>query len=335
MGKHHRQVVAWLALCILVPVFLLVTPSSLGEPYDPNLAATIDAFLEVEGSPLAGHGPVFVTNGIASDVDPRLIVAIAGAESSFGVNICTPYNAWNWFWTGIHCDAPFASWDDGIATVSKFIGIWISKGYTSIPLIEARYCGSGCQNWIPNVTSFYGNYLGGNLSDLQYVPPSGPYLSFTQGDPGTPGDGNFLTVQPIEPLTFSTPISASTISNGFTMTVFSPDESFANFQSGGNEIALTISAYASPSCQTQFGIATPFPTGTLSVNGSSGIYTNIPQIWINYFVAGAQTYSAPGCTYTPDNIKIVGMYLFTGPYGAASVVRLDAVSFGLGQYNVP
>jgi hypothetical protein len=323
-------------LCILISVFVLVTSSSLGEPYDPNLATTIDAFLEAEGSPLAGHGPVFVANGIASDVDPRLIVAIAGAESSFGVNICTNYNAWNCFPPPDgYCNWPFSSWDDGIATVSKFIGIWISKGYTTIPLIEARYCGSGCQNWIPNVTSFYNNYLGGNLSDLQYVPPTGPYLSFTQGDPGTPGDGNLLTVQPFEPLTFSVPISTSSINDGFNITVFSPDESFANFQSGGNEVALTISAYASLSCQTQFGIGAPVPTGTLSVNGSSGIYTNIPQSEVDYIITSAQIYSAPGCTYSLDNIKITGMYLYTGPYATASTVRLDAVSFGLGQYNVP
>ena len=47
-------------------------------------AQTLDAFLRKRGSPLAGQGATFVSAGKRYGVDPYLMVAIAGAESSFG-----------------------------------------------------------------------------------------------------------------------------------------------------------------------------------------------------------------------------------------------------------
>jgi len=51
-------------------------------------------------SPLAEHGSIFIDNGIEFDVDPRLVIAIAGAETTFGTNMgCNAvFNAWSWFW---------------------------------------------------------------------------------------------------------------------------------------------------------------------------------------------------------------------------------------------
>jgi membrane-bound lytic murein transglycosylase B len=44
---------------------------------------------------------IFIDNGIEFDVDPRLVIAIAGAETTFGTNMgCNAvFNAWSWFWT--------------------------------------------------------------------------------------------------------------------------------------------------------------------------------------------------------------------------------------------
>src|SRR5690348_14565124 len=67
------------------------------------LPQQIDSFLtdkRTPTKPLAGMGEDFVSLGSQYGVDPRLIVAISGAESSFGAHVCTQSNAWNWFWEG-------------------------------------------------------------------------------------------------------------------------------------------------------------------------------------------------------------------------------------------
>lgn len=133
-----------------------------------DFAALIDAYLTQKSSPLAGTGAAFVASGFSSNVDPRLIVAIAGAESSFGRFLCAPFNAWNWFWGGTCAASPFTSWQEGIATVTKYMRLsYLNKGYTTIPLIGSKYCASGCQNWVPNVSLFYGE-LGGDPSNLGF-----------------------------------------------------------------------------------------------------------------------------------------------------------------------
>ena len=117
--------------------------------------------------------PSLVSAGLTYNVDPRLIVAIAGAESTFGTNWvdCPPsgFNAWSWLYNNHSCPAsPFSSFADGIQTVTQAIRTgYLDMYLTSIPLIASIYCGAGCSNWIPDVTLFYTD-LGGNLSDLTY-----------------------------------------------------------------------------------------------------------------------------------------------------------------------
>jgi len=134
-------------------------------------ASEIDDYLSCKGSPLAGHGATFVSAAQQWDVDPRLIVAIAGAESTFGLYLCASYNAWNWFYGGDCPSSPFSSWDEGINTVTQrirelYFDTW--NLYT-IHDIGLTYCGSGCENWEPNVRTFYAEQ-GGNpdTSDLSY-----------------------------------------------------------------------------------------------------------------------------------------------------------------------
>jgi hypothetical protein len=171
---------------------------------EPNITAEeIDAYLARKASPLTGLGTVFVATGREHNVDPRLIVAIAGAETSFGTSTCrgipvaTTKNAWNWFWCGAtrppSCgDKPcsnssFPSWADGIQTLSTFIGQWITKGRDTIANIEAKYCASGCENWIRNVTRFYHDELGGDLTDLRFA--GGSELSWARTYGGGRGEG--------------------------------------------------------------------------------------------------------------------------------------------------
>jgi hypothetical protein len=147
----------WAVFALLVLASALVV----AESFDPNLGSEIDSYLTGKNSPIAGNGSVFFSSGNTYDVDPRLIVGIAGAESSFGTNwgACPPsgYNAWSWFWSHTGCaTSPFSSYAEGISVVTKGIRRgYLDKGYTTIGLIGAHYCASGCQGWVGNVTHPY------------------------------------------------------------------------------------------------------------------------------------------------------------------------------------
>jgi hypothetical protein len=165
------------ALCRRWTAFLisltLLCPFSFGSPFNPNISSQVDAFLTSRSSPIAGNGSVFLSDALLYNVDPRLIVAIAGAESSFGtrwVNCpASGFNAWSWFYNGNCPNSPFSSFASGIDTVTKFMRrSYLNKGRTTIALIGQRYCASGCQNWAPNVTTYY-SQLGGDTSDLAFI----------------------------------------------------------------------------------------------------------------------------------------------------------------------
>jgi len=118
--------------------------------------------------PLTGLGSVFIQDGSQYSVDPRLIVAISGAESSFGVHICSTNNAWNWFWNGPCPNSPFDSWNSGIMTLSHFMEkSYILHGYNTVSLIGARYCAPPCTPWVPNVTQFMTD-MGGDPNSLTW-----------------------------------------------------------------------------------------------------------------------------------------------------------------------
>jgi len=164
--------------CLLV--LIAVMPFAAGAQ---QLDSEIDGFLtdyhaKNGQQPLAGHGPRFASEGSTYNVDPRLVTAIAGAETSFGAYTASTNNAFNWFWnagTGSH-NSPFEDWDSGIHTVSHYLHkSYLLKGYNTIALIGARYCAEGCEHWIPNVTSFY-QEMGGN--------PAGA-LTYPQADHAT------------------------------------------------------------------------------------------------------------------------------------------------------
>ena len=87
-------------------------------------AAQIDDFLAAHGSPMTGTGATFAAEGREHGVDPAFLVAIAGAETSFGELLysengdqCT-YNAFNWFFGPTWPQSDFGSWDEAIGRVA-------------------------------------------------------------------------------------------------------------------------------------------------------------------------------------------------------------------------
>lgn len=99
---------------------------------------TINEYLADRNSPMAGQGEAFLTSGLRWRIDPRLLVAIAGAESAFGQITCAPYNAWGW-----GCPVGpyrFEDWSDGIDAVAKGLRTnYLNEGRTSVRDIHAKY----------------------------------------------------------------------------------------------------------------------------------------------------------------------------------------------------
>jgi len=118
-------------------------------------------------------GDEFLQAGRERNVDPRFMVAIAGAETTFGNRICTPYNPFNWFYRS-WCDSPYASWQDAIRKVTNGVHLYyLERGQTSIASFVYN-CGShcyckNCDNWYRNVRQFY-QMLGGDpdTNDLTF-----------------------------------------------------------------------------------------------------------------------------------------------------------------------
>ena len=124
-------------------------------------AAMIDAYLAMKGSPLAGQGGAFVASATRWSVDPRLVVAIAGAESNFGEQTCGPFNAWGWACPNDPAD--FSDWATGIETITRGLRRgYLDEGRTSVALIQQKYAPSAAandptglnDNWVGNVSKF-------------------------------------------------------------------------------------------------------------------------------------------------------------------------------------
>ncbi len=159
-------VFAAIALALVAPTHAVAAAAK------PPTAAELDAYLASKSSPMTGQGAAFVASGGQWQVDPRLVVAIAGAESSFGQITCAPFNAWGW-----GCpNGPyrFESWADGFDTVMKGLRTnYLSEGRTSVALIHQKYAPVGAANdptglnnhWTINVSRFMVE-MGGDPNDV-------------------------------------------------------------------------------------------------------------------------------------------------------------------------
>lgn len=119
---------------------------------DQTIAQAIDIYLIGMGSPMAGMGRAFVSAGNAFNVDPYLVVAISGKESSWGKHCFLPFNAWGWG------DVAFTDWENAIFNYSRMLNEeYTSKGRTAISAIAPIYCPPNYKEWTADVTEFYGD----------------------------------------------------------------------------------------------------------------------------------------------------------------------------------
>jgi murein DD-endopeptidase MepM/ murein hydrolase activator NlpD len=126
-----------------------------------------DRYQRSKGSPLAGQGAAFVRAGRRHRVPAKLLVAITGAESSFGKHLSGSNNPFGW---GPGID--FGSWGEAIDTVASGLREnYLNAGLRSIPQIGGKYAPKGAGNdptnlnshWVTNVQKFFSELGGGKL----------------------------------------------------------------------------------------------------------------------------------------------------------------------------
>ena len=119
-----------------------------------NIAGQIDGFLKSYGSPMAGLGSIYAAAGKKYGVDPRLPAAISIAESSGGKSLYGSYNAWGW-----GPGKSFASWQDGISTVTRGLKHgYLDQGLTTPATIVSKWApasdGNNEQHWSQTVSEY-------------------------------------------------------------------------------------------------------------------------------------------------------------------------------------
>jgi hypothetical protein len=127
---------------------------------DARISIVTD-YLRSYNSPMASAAPAFVNVADKYDLDWRLLVAIAGKESSFGKYIPPgSYNAWGWgIPTGAQRGIGFGSWEEGIETVGRGLRTqYFNKGYDTLMKIESRYTPPSAAQadhpWVRGVSQF-------------------------------------------------------------------------------------------------------------------------------------------------------------------------------------
>lgn len=76
----------------------------------------IRSFLENQGSPMAEYSDELVGAGVRFGVDPRLVVAISGVESTFGTHNIG-FNAWGWDYVS---ESSAKTWPDWRTAIDEY-----------------------------------------------------------------------------------------------------------------------------------------------------------------------------------------------------------------------
>jgi hypothetical protein len=121
-----------------------------GEVVGPDRLAR---WLEEQGSPMADYASDLVVAGIAHDVDPRLVVAIAMTESTAGRHKpADSHNAWGW--GGSSGLVRWGSWPEGIHTFTeRFAALYDADSLDR--RMALKYCPPCADHWLSTVRAVY------------------------------------------------------------------------------------------------------------------------------------------------------------------------------------
>jgi hypothetical protein len=259
---------------IVLAAITVAAASALAQSLDYSTAspsaAQIDQYLMKRKSPMVGMGRTFADNGRTYAVDPRLLVAISGAETSFGARVCAANNSWNWFHHGTCPASPFDSYMRGDEQVTKYLRLgYINKGYNTIPLIRSKYCAEGCEHWIPNVTLFFGEMPTGGGAPPAPPPPVMP-------TPVTPAP-----VKPPPPAPVSPPVTPPSVA---PVPPAPPAPKSGPPPAPSKEPAHTAEKSAPPTAPVSGPVSAPVPSGG---SGSGGAVPGYVWIILGVLAVGA------------------------------------------------
>jgi len=119
---------------LVLTVVATSTPYFVGTDGEVITPERIERFLDGYDSPLRPYARRIVAAGLRHDVDPRLIVAISGTETTFG-RFHRGHNAWGW--EPVDGPARWPSWEEAIESYARLF----ARGYKSRApeLIGPRY----------------------------------------------------------------------------------------------------------------------------------------------------------------------------------------------------
>jgi hypothetical protein len=117
----------------------------------------LSRFLAKKRSPMASHADEILVAANRYHVDPRVVVAIAGVESTFGIH-SRGYNAWGWNGGATR----WRSWSESIDTYTRLLGQKYPN-HRNVASIARRYnpvtpsaWSRKVQNWIKSLDSLTG-----------------------------------------------------------------------------------------------------------------------------------------------------------------------------------
>jgi cell wall-associated NlpC family hydrolase len=167
-----------------VEVDAQATTTVAGAPQlSAGVAGQLDAYLTTKGSPLTSRGTTFVAEAARVGLDPRLLVAISGAETSFGTygpsqTIFNPF--------GMGPGIVYPSWEAAIAAAASNLAgpLYRGDGRVTIAAIQQRWAPAGALNdptslnlnWNTNVGMYYAE-LGGDPAGSVFTGVTASILS--------------------------------------------------------------------------------------------------------------------------------------------------------------
>ncbi len=276
---------------------------------DAELTSGIDGYLASKASPLTGLGAVFVTESRAVGLDPRFLVAISGAETSFGTygpsqGIHNPF--------GMGPGIVYASWSEAIGAAARNLGggLYLGDGRVTIGAIQQRWAPNGASNdptdlnsnWARNVSTYY-TELGGD--PLGAVFTRGPAVAAAIASTGV------AQRIPVVPNQYGLPVAAPVIGSSGrgpdaaqeALSVLGADWADGGHErrAGFDDAGLVRWAYAEQDIDLPSGLAALARTGTATapedLDAGDAVFFSDEAgriVHTGLYVGGGQFVHAPG-----------------------------------------